>query len=121
VRFANLRAVSRSTTFDTPVSTTVALAETAEELVRAALAQHPEESKISLLAISVTHLMRESDFQLALPLGSPRAVMRCAADRAVDTIRERFGWQAIGYGSVVLSLDKGVPDEFRSLAEKELL
>jgi len=121
VRFANLRCVTRSTTFDTPVSTTAALAETAEGLVRAALAQHPGESKISLLAISVTHLMRETDFQLALPLDSPRAVMRCAADRAVDTIRERFGWEAIGYGSVVLSLDKGVPDEFRSLAEKELL
>jgi DNA polymerase IV len=121
VRFADLRAVTRSTTFDTPVSTTVALAETAEGLVRAALAQHPEESKISLLAISVSHLMRESDLQLPLPLGSPAAVMRCAADRAVDTIRERFGWKAIGYGSVVLRLDQGVPDEFRNLAEKELL
>jgi DNA polymerase-4 len=121
VRFADLRSVTRSSTFDTPVSTTAALAETAEGLVRTALAQHPEESKISLLAISVSHLMRESDFQLPLPLGSPGAVMRCAADRAVDTIRERVGWEAIGYGSVVLSLDRGVPDEFRSLAEKELL
>jgi DNA polymerase-4 len=121
IRFANLRSVTRSTTFDTPVSTTAALAETAEELVRTALAQHPGESTISLLAISVTHLMRETDFQLALPLDGASAAMRCAADRAVDTIRERFGWEAIGYGSVVLNLNKGVPDEFRALAEKELL
>jgi len=46
--------------------------------------------------------------------------MRCAADRAVDTIRERFGWSAIGYGSVVLGSGHTVPDEFRELAEQEL-
>ena len=46
--------------------------------------------------------------------------MRGAADRAVDTIRERFGWEAIGYGSVVLNSRGSVPDEFRELAEQEL-
>ena len=41
VRFADLRAVTRSVTLDAPISATVSLAEIAEELVRAALAHHP--------------------------------------------------------------------------------
>jgi len=129
VRFADLHAVTRSVTFDTPISATTALAEIAEGLVRAVLAHHRRKPKISLLGIRVSHLTKTSDLQLALPLGldengrgrvSVRGVTRCAADRAVDTIRERFGWEAIGYGSVVLDDARGVPDEFRVLAEQEL-
>ena len=135
VRFADLRAVTRSVTFDTPISATTALAEIAEGLVRAVLAQYPQEPRISLLGIRVSHLTKDSELQLALPLGlddsgrrrgsgrpqgSERGAIRCAADRAVDTIRERFGWQAIGYGSVVLDFARTVPDEFRVLAEQEL-
>jgi DNA polymerase-4 len=45
---------------------------------------------------------------------------RLAADRAVDRIRDRFGWDAIGYGRAALSIYRSVPDEFRRLAEKEL-
>lgn len=128
VRFADLRAVTRSVTFDTPVSTSAALAEIAEGLVRAVLVQHRHKSKISLLGIRVSHLTRESVLQLALPLEaddgrrsrSERSEMRCAADRAVDTIRERFGWSAIGYGSVVLGSGHMVADEFRELAQREL-
>ena len=89
----------------------------------------PIEPKISLLAISVSHLTKESEVQLDLPLGAEddvripaasRGLARWAADRAVDGIRERFGWEAIGYGSVVLGSHRSVPDEFRVLAEKEL-
>jgi DNA polymerase IV len=35
-------------------------------------------------------------------------------------IRDRFGWEAIGYGSVAFGPFRSVPDEFRELAEKEL-
>jgi DNA polymerase-4 len=116
VRFADLRAVTRSITFDTPVSTTTVLAQVAERLVRAVLAQYPREKTISLLAISVSHLTKDERIQLGLPLGSSRV-----ADRAIDTIRERFGREAIGYGSVLLNSSDRVPDEFRQLAERELL
>ena len=45
---------------------------------------------------------------------------RWSADRAIDAIRDRFGWEAVGYGSVALGPSRSVPDAFRELAEKEL-
>src|SRR5262249_49455101 len=48
VRFSDLRAVTRSVTLDAPISATASLAEIAEELVRTALADHPDERTISL-------------------------------------------------------------------------
>jgi DNA polymerase-4 len=129
VRFSDLRSVTRSVTLDAPVSATAILADIAEELVRRVLAQHPDERGISLLAISVSHLEKRADLQLELPLGlageerrpgTKRGMARWMADRAVDVIRDRFGWEAVGYGSVVLGLPHSVPDEFRELAEKEL-
>jgi DNA polymerase-4 len=127
VRFADLRAVTRSMTFSTPISATRNLAEIAEMLVRTVLAQYPNESTLSLLGISVSHLTKDTDLQLSLPLDlnaqrleSKRGSTRAAADGAIDTIRGRFGWKAIGYGSVVLGSGPSVPDEFRELAEQEL-
>jgi DNA polymerase-4 len=129
VRFADLHAVTRSVTLDTPISATVILAEIADELVRTVLADHPEEKIISLLAISVSHLEEHWDVQLELPLGledeerrpgTKKGMARWMADRAVDRIRDRFGWEAVGYGSVALGLSRSVPDAFRELAEKAL-
>ena len=94
-----------------------------------ALADHPEERIVSLLAISVSHLEQHWKLQLELPLGladekrrpgSKRGMARFTADRAIDMIRDRFGWDAVGYGSVMLGLSRSVPDEFRALAEKDL-
>jgi DNA polymerase-4 len=129
VRFADLRSVSRSVTLDAPISATTILAEVAGELVRGVLSEHPQERFISLLAISVSHLERCWDLQLELPLdlpddrrrpGTRRGLARWSADRAIDAIRDRFGWEAVGYGSVALGQSRSVPDAFRELAEKEL-
>jgi DNA polymerase-4 len=77
----------------------------------------------------VSHLEKHAGLQLDLPLGldgderrpgTKRGMARWMADRAVDKVRDRFGWEAVGYGSVVLGLSRSVPDEFRELAEKEL-
>ena len=125
---ARPRAVTRSLTLPAPISATRALAEVAEDLVRGALADHPHEKIISLLAISVSHLEAHAIVQLELPLGfaddgrrpgTKQGVARSRADRAVDAIRKRFGGQAVDYGSASRG-GRSVPDEFRRLAEREL-
>ncbi|RWD18592.1 MAG: DNA polymerase IV, partial [Mesorhizobium sp.] len=116
-------------TLDQPISATAMLAEIAEALVRKVLVDHPHEKTISLLAIAVSHLEKQPTLQLELPLGldddrcrpgTRKGAARWTADRAIDTIRDRFGWQAVGYASVTLGLSRSVPDAFRELAEKEL-
>jgi DNA polymerase-4 len=129
VRFADLHSVTRSITLDAPISATAMLAEIAEDLVRGVLAEHLHEKTISLLAISVSHLEEHAQLQLELPLGladdqrrpgTRRGMARWVADRAMDRIRDRFGWEAVGYASVALADTRSVPDAFRELAEKEL-
>jgi DNA polymerase-4 len=128
VRFADFRSVTRSITLPTPISATAILADIAEDLVRGVLADHPDEPTISLLAISVSNLGKQSEIQLELPLGledekrrpgTKQGMARWVVDRAVDTIRDRFGWEAVGYGPVAFG-SRLVPDEFRELAEKDL-
>jgi len=128
VRFADFRSVTRSITLPAPISATAILADIAEELVRGVLAHHPDERTISLLAISVSNLGKQSEIQLELPLGledekrrpgTKPGMVRWVVDRAVDMVRDRFGWEAVGYGSVTLA-PRLVPDEFRELAEKDL-
>jgi DNA polymerase-4 len=129
VRFADLRATTRSITLPAPVSETATLAEIAEELVRGVLSKHRDEKFISLLAVSVSNLEKPQVLQLELPLaledekrrpGSRQGAARAAVDRAIDAIRDRFGWEAVGYGPVAIGAARLVPDEFRQLAEKDL-
>ena len=129
VRFADLRAVTRSVTLPAAISATLILAEVAVDLVHAALADHPQEKSISLLAISVSQLEFDTELQLELPYrldadkrrpGTAKGAARWMADRAMDRIRDRFGRESIGYGSVVLGDRRAVPDAFRELAEREL-
>jgi DNA polymerase-4 len=128
VRFADLRAVTRSLTLSAPVSATRSIAEIAEDLVRGALADHRDEKTISLLAIAVSNLEAHPIVQLELPLGLPnerarpgtkKGLARSRADQAIDAIRKRFGGEAVDYGSAARGV-RSVPDEFRRLAEREL-
>ena len=128
VRFAGMRSVTRSTTLPSPISTTLTLTEVGVELARAALADHPREREISLLAISVSHLVHEPVLQLELALdlpdaarrpGAPAGASRWAVDRSMDRVRDRFGRPAVGYAAVALSGQHAVPDAFRELAERD--
>ncbi|MCC6736989.1 MAG: DNA polymerase IV [Bauldia sp.] len=130
VRFADFRAITRSITLPVAISATGMLSEVAQDLVRIALADHPDERWITLLAIGVSHLEDQAELQLELPLrtraeerrnpGSPTGAARWIADRAVDSIRERFGRDAVGYAAAALEARRSVPDAFRELAEKNL-
>jgi DNA polymerase-4 len=128
VRFTGLRSVTRSVTLAAAISATRTLADVSIELARAALADHPDERDITLLAISVSNLVPEFALQLELPLdlgddahrpGTARGSARWQLDRALDAVRTRFGRDALGYATVVFRDDAGVPDEFRELAEAE--
>jgi DNA polymerase-4 len=126
VRFTDLRSVTRSMTLALAVSTTLTLTELATELASAALADHPGELEITLLAISVSQLVDQPGLQLELPLGlggdrlrpgTTVGAARYATDRSVDAIRARFGRDSVGYAACVLSSGGRVSEAFRELAE----
>jgi DNA polymerase-4 len=128
VRFTGMRSSTRSLTLPWPVASTSTITELGVELAERALADHPGEHEITLLAVSVSHLVDQSVLQLELPAvvdddprrpGTTAGSARWAVDRAVDRVRERFGRAAVGYAPVVFRADGGVPDEFRELAEAD--
>ena len=128
VRFTGLRSVTRSVTLPVPVATTLTLTEVATELAGIALVDHPTEQDITLLGVSVSHLVDEHALQLELSLGlggdrrrpgSGAGSARWAVDRSVDAVRARFGRDAVGYATVAFSDFGRVPEEFRALAEHE--
>jgi DNA polymerase-4 len=130
VRFRGMRAVTRSATLAAPISTTVTLMNASVDLAHAALADHPDEREITLLAISVSNLVPETKLQLELPLdiggseeshrpGTPAGSARWAADRALDDVRAKFGRHVVGHAPVVFREGGGVPDEFRELAQAD--
>jgi DNA polymerase IV len=128
VRFASMRAITRSRTLTYPVSATLTLTELAEQLVNDALLDRRHERQISLLAISVSNLVDQPALQLELAVnaddptrpGGRLGATRWAVDHSIDAVRKRFGHAAVGYASVALSTRANVPDEFRELAEHEL-
>lgn len=126
VRFTGLRSVTRSITLPFAMATTLTLTEVAVELAATALADHPGEREITLLAISVSALVDQTTLQLELPLGlgddrqrpgTASGMARWAVDRSMDAVRERFGRHAVGYATVLFSKDSRVPEAFRELAE----
>lgn len=129
VRFGDFKSVTRALTLPAPILATTTLTEIAVDLVRGVLADHRQERTISLLAISASNLDEDLPLQLELPLGlvdegrlpgSRKGMARWRADTAIDAIRDRFGHQAVNYGSSMLGGPRSTPDEFRSLAEKDL-
>jgi DNA polymerase-4 len=129
VRFGDLRAVTHAVTLPQPIAASAIIAEIAEDLLRAVLRSHREEREISLVAISVSHIEEQPAVQLELPLGladearrpgAKEGMARLLADRAIDQIRDRFGWESVGYASVALDARRSVPDAFRELAERQL-
>ena len=122
VRFADMHSVTRSITLPAPIASTTALRDESVTLAQQALADHPEERDITLLAISVSKLSNRAARQLELPLwvADPALeISRWAIDQAVDSVRERFGKDAVGFAAVALGDLRGVPDEFRELAERD--
>jgi DNA polymerase IV len=127
IRFGDMRSISHAATLQDPVASTLTLREVAEALATEALAAHPGERVVTLLAISVGNLVDAAPVQLEIGgvdhdprrAGSPVAETRLAVDRSVDAVRRRFGRSAVGYATVELSERTAVPDEFRELAEKD--
>ncbi len=128
VRFAGMRAVTRSHTLAAPIATTLTLTEIAEQLVRQAIDDQDDAAiEISLLAISVSNLEAQQVIQLELDLppgdpqrpGSARGSARWALDTSTDAVRNKFGRDVIGYLPATLARSRGVPDEFRELAERD--
>jgi DNA polymerase IV len=125
VRFAGLRSVTRAHTLPAPVAATLTVTEIAEELVWQAIGDECPE--ISLLAISLSNLVGVQGLQSELALepddphrpGSVTGAARWAVDVSVDAVREKFGRDAVGY-LPALARSRGVPDEFRELAERDL-
>ncbi len=130
VRFTDLRSVTRSLTLSVAISATLTLTDVTVELARAALADHPGERHITLLAVSVTNLAADPALQLELPLGlgddrhrpgTEMGAARWVVDRSVDAVRARFGRGAVGYAAVMMSEIQRVPEGLRELAERSPL
>jgi DNA polymerase-4 len=129
VRFPGMRSVTRSVTLAAPIATTLTLTELAEQLAWQAIREQDDPAiEITLLAVSVSHLVGHEGIQLELPLaqedpcrpGSPTGSARYALDTSMDAIRNRFGRQAVGYLPATLRRPGSVPDAFRELAERDL-
>jgi len=125
VRLPGMNSVSRAVTRPFPIATTELLWKESQQLVWQALADHPGVEEISLIGISVKKLVKAPGLQLELAVdeeitpGGPEGRRWWEVDQSMDQIRQRFGRESVGYAAVELRTQRGVPDQFRELAEKE--
>lgn len=127
VRFSDQEAVTRASTLAAPVSSTDAIFQVAEHLVDRAVDTAAAGRALSLLGVRVSGLSVDPHVQLELPLedsdrtailrsGSVAAQSRDRLDRAVDSLRGRFGKEVLGPASIMLDGRAVVPDEIGDLA-----
>ena len=121
VRLSGMQSVTRSHTLPAPTGSTASLATLGVALLDKALADHPEEV-VTLLGLSVSNLTTDGNLQLELGVdhgdvlrsGSLEALRQSELDRSVDAVRQRFGRDALRYGSG----KRGMSEDFRRLAER---
>lgn len=123
-RMADMASHTRAETVSSAVSSTAAIHHVGMPLLEAAIdgAQGP----ITLVGVSASKLEHRTMLQLELPFdagdpvhaGSVRGAAALLLDAQIDAARERFGTDAVGRASVLLSGRREIPDAFRELAEK---
>ena len=107
-RFSDFQAITRATTMRTATASSAVLYRTALDLTTGVLDEFPNRG-LSLLGISMSHLVPASPLQLELPIfdddlvgGSSKELELQALDAAVDDLRERFGRRTVGPASDLL-------------------
>lgn len=124
-RLTDLSSHTRAITLTTAVATTSGLHHAALPLLDAAM--EGTSGPITLVGVAVSRLERRVSLQLELPFdegdptraGSTRGASALSVDEQIDLARARFGNDAVGRASVLLSTRGVVPDEFRELAERD--
>ncbi len=107
-RFSDFQAITRATTMRTATASSAVLYRTALDLTTGVLEEFPNRG-LSLLGISMSHLVPASPLQLELPIfdddlvgGSSKELELQALDAAVDDLRERYGKRTVGPASDLL-------------------
>ena len=107
-RFSDFQAITRATTMRTATASSAVLYRTALDRTLGVLEEFPDRG-LSLLGISMSHLVPASPLQLELPIfdhdlvgGSSKELELQALDAAVDDLRERFGKRTVGPASDLL-------------------
>lgn len=124
-RFDDMSVRTRATTLSTAVSTTTGIHQAGLALLDSA--RENDSGPLTLVGVSVSKLERRTALQLELPFdegdptrsGSVRGAMALMVDEQIDAARARFGTDAVGRASVLLSARRSVPDTFRELAERD--
>ena len=108
-RFGDFQSITRATTMRTATASSAVLYRTAAGITQGILDEFPG-SGLSLLGISMSHLVPASPLQLELPIfdddlvgGSSKELELQALDAAVDDVRDRFGKGTVGPASDLLS------------------